>query len=139
MASVTALASKFKKMKIKANTMKRLWAVAHEYGLSKEDLHNLSISELNREHISTLNEKEARFLIDRIQGKATVRPSPRGMASNEQKKYINDLAQKLGWNDNPARLAGFIKKYAKTDSIDWVTSYQASKIIEGLKKMAERV
>lgn len=118
--------------------MKRLWAVGREYGLSNDDMHELSRSELDREHISTLSEREARFLIDRIQGKNAVRPAPCGMASNEQKKYIRDLAQKLGWDENPARLHGFIKKYAKTDSIDWLTMYQASKIIEGLKKMAER-
>ncbi len=126
-------------MKIKAKTMKRLWAVGREYGLSKEDMHELSILELSEEHISKLSEEQAKYLIDRIQGKNVSRPAPRGMATNSQKKYIKDLAEKLGWGDNPKRLSGFLKKYAKTDSIDWLTSYQAGKVIEGLKKMSERV
>lgn len=125
-------------MRIKPTTMKRLWAVGREYGLSKEDMHALAEAELSEEHISKLSEAQAKYLIDRIQGKDVSRPAPRGMASNSQKKYILDLSHKLGWSDNPKRLSGFIKKYAKTDSIDWLTSYQAGKVIEGLKKMSER-
>lgn len=125
-------------MRIKPTTMKRLWAVGREYGLSKEDMHALAAAELSEEHISKLSEAQAKYLIDRIQGKDVSRPAPRGMASKSQKKYILDLSHKLGWSDNPKRLSGFIKKYAKTDSIDWLTSYQAGKVIEGLKKMSER-
>ncbi len=125
-------------MRIKPKTMKHLWAVGREYGLSKEDMHALAEAELSEEHISKLSEAQAKYLIDRIQGKEVSRPAPSGMASNSQKKYILDLSHKLGWSDNPKRLSGFIKKYAKTDSIDWLTSYQAGKVIEGLKKMSER-
>ena len=124
-------------MRIKPKTMKRLWAVGREYGLSKDDMHTLAMTDLSEEHISKLSEAQAKYLIDRIQGKEVSRPAPSGMISNGQKKYILDLAEKLGWSDNPKRLSGFIKKYAKTDSIDWLTSYQAGKVIEGLKKMSE--
>lgn len=125
-------------IRIKLELMRRLWAVSHEYGLDKDMLHELCLEELGEEHISSLSDKQAKYLIGRIQGKNVQKPAPRGMITNEQKKYIKDLEQQLGWDDNPARLAGFIKKYAKTDVIDWLTVRQASKVIEGLKVMAER-
>lgn len=118
--------------------MKRLWAVGREYGLSNDDMHALAMSELSEEHISRLSDDAAKYLIDRISGKNAA-PPRRGMASNAQKKYITDLAHKLGWSENPQRLSGFIKKYAKTDNIDSLTAYKASKIIEGLKRMTEGV
>lgn len=117
--------------------MKRLWAVGREYGLSKEDMHELALSELSEKHISRLSEDAAKYLIDRICGKNPVPPPTRGMASNAQKKYIKDLELKLGWSSNPQRLLGFIEKYARTDSIDSLTVQKASKIIEGLKRMTE--
>ena len=120
---------------MKPETMRQLWATAKNYGIDSEMLHGLCLEELNQEHISKLSEREGKYLIDRIKGKDVPKPAPRGRASNEQKKYIRDLATKLGWNDNPLRLSGFIKKYAKIDNIDWLTAYQASKIIEALKRM----
>ncbi len=123
---------------MKPELMRRLWAVAREYGVDKDMLHSLCIEELQEEHISHLSDRQALYLIDRVQGKDAIKPSPRGMISERQKKYIKDLEYKLGWNDNPARLAGFIKKYAKTDVIDWLTVSQAAKVIEGLKALAER-
>lgn len=121
---------------MKPETMRQLWATARNYGMDSEMLHELCLSELNQEHIRELSEREGKYLIDRIKGKDVPKPAPRGRASNEQKKYIRDLATKLGWDDNPARLAGFIKKYTKVDSVDWLTAYQASKIIEAMKRMA---
>lgn len=120
---------------MKPETMRQLWATARNYGLDSAMLHDLALSEFSQEHISKLSEREAKYLIDRIKGKDVPKPAPRGRASNEQKKYIRDLATKLGWDNNTARLSGFIKKYAKIDNIDWLTAYQASKIIEALKRM----
>ena len=123
---------------MKPHLMRKLWAVAREYGVDKDMLHTLCREELNEEHISMLSDRQAIYLIDRLQGKDAVKPSPRGKITAEQKKYIRDLEIKLGWADNPARLAGFIKKYAKTTLLDWLTVRQASKVIEGLKALAER-
>lgn len=123
---------------MKPELMRRLWAVAREYGVDKDMLHTLCKEELNEEHISMLSDRQARYLTLRVQGKDAVKPSPRGMITAEQKKYIRDLEIKLGWADNPARLAGFIKKYAKTTLLDWLTVRQASKVIEGLKALSER-
>ena len=121
---------------MKPATMRQLWVTARNYGLDSAMLHSLALSELSQEHISKLSEREAKYLIERIKGKDVPKPAPKGRASYEQKKYIRDLAKKLGWDDNPLRLAGFIKKYAGIDNIEWLTPYQASKIIEALKRMA---
>ena len=58
--------------------------------------------------------------------------------SERQKKYIIDMAEKLGWGDNPKRLGGFLKKFAGVESLEWLSQRGASKVIEGLKKILER-
>lgn len=116
---------------------KKLWAVCREYGVGKELLYQIAEDELGIYHISECSTQELIYLIDRIKGKPVDKPSPKGMASAAQKGMIKHLTEQLGW-DKPERLAGFIKKYAKVDSIDWLTKRQASAVIEGLKKLLEK-
>ncbi|KYG90363.1 hypothetical protein A0U40_18400 [[Bacillus] sp. KCTC 13219] len=51
---------------------------------------------------------------------------------------IEQLEQQLGWQDEPQRLQGFIKKYYKVERVEWLTSAQAWRLIESLKKMLEK-
>jgi len=116
---------------------KTLWLKCREYGVDSEMLHQIAKDELKIEHISECSIQELLFLIDRVCGKEAKAPSPRGMASPAQKGLILHLAEMLGWDD-PKRLAGFIRKFAKVDSVDWLTKHQASAVIEGLKKLEQK-
>lgn len=115
--------------------LKKLWATAKEYGVDSDTLHDIANSELCKTSIKSMTQRELLYMIDRVKGKACRAPDVPGMITHKQKCLIESLVKKLGWDDNPARLAGFIRKYAKTDSAEWLTKSQASSIIEGLKRM----
>lgn len=117
--------------------MKRLWCLVREYGLDKDILSQMVFNEFGLTRISAMTDIDAYYIMDLIQGKKAVKPSPFGMATIKQKQLIRHLERELGWNENPSRLAGFIKKYSGTDCIDWLTKTQASSIIEGLKGLRE--
>lgn len=121
--------------------LKKLFAVSKEYGIDNELLHDMVFSEFGSDSLKKLNDIQGIDLIERISGKKQYlkKVSPKGMASDRQKKYIIDMSDKLGWGDNAQRLSGFLKKYAGVESVEWLTMKGASKVIEGMKKMIERI
>lgn len=121
--------------------LKKLYAVSKEYGIDNDLLHDMVFSEFNIDSLKKLNDSQGLAVIEIISGKKQYykKGSAKGMASESQKKYILDMADKLGWGDNPTRISGFLKKYAKVESIEWLTMRGASKVIEGMKKMIERI
>ncbi|WP_069997837.1 phage protein GemA/Gp16 family protein [Cellulosilyticum sp. I15G10I2] len=116
--------------------MRKLYALAKQKGLDNEELHELVYQCSGKESIKQLSKSEGIRLIDRLEVK---RVSPQGRITPSQESYMNDLIEQLGWNDNPKRLKGFIRKYAKVDEIRWLTVKQASNIIEGLKRQVKEV
>lgn len=122
--------------KLTAPQLRKIWATAKEMGLD-EDLLRAKVKALTgSESISKLTVAQANLVIDSMAGKKPDRSS--NWASKEQLWKINTLAAELGWVDNPKRVAGFVRKYAKVDNLKWLTRAQAWRIIEGLKKLIER-
>lgn len=118
-----------------------LFGVAREYGIDSELLHERIENEFHRKSISELKDNQIYALVDKLKGKSNHRNINRhgaGRLSQAQHKLILEYADILGWTSNPKRLQGFIRKYSRVDDINWLTAKQASKIIEGLKKMFER-
>ena len=116
--------------------LKRFWAVCRERGITSEDAHARVYAEFGTEHISGLRDSEALYIIDSFLGKRPAKPRGGGrMASDKQLWLIRRLASELGWNDNPERLAGFLRKYTGCDDIMWLTARSASAVIEGLKRI----
>lgn len=117
---------------------RKIWATAKELEINSKDLHLIVWTETDKEHISELTKQEA---IDVIQRLETVKANRLGiaysMATKKQLWKIEQLIKELDW-DNSKRLQKFISKYAKVDSIKWLTKKDAAKIIEGLKAMADR-
>lgn len=121
--------------------MRKLFAVCKEYGIDNGLLHDMAMSEFKKDSLKKLTDGQGLALIEKISGKkqyGSDTVSPNGMASERQKKYIIDMAEKLGWGDNPKRLGGFLKKFAGVESLEWLSQRGASKVIEGLKKILER-
>lgn len=116
--------------------LQRLWCVARERGMSSEELHAFVGSTCGKTSLKIVSDKEAYYILDVLNGKPARRPH--GMASEAQIWKINELAKALGWENDPRRLHGFIKKYAKCDRPEWLTKRAAQGIIDGLKKMLER-
>ena len=55
-----------------------------------------------------------------------------------QRRKIYALCEALGWNDDPRRIQGFVKRVAHVDRIEWLNMAQCEKVIEGLKAILAR-
>lgn len=121
--------------------IRSIWGLAKskELDLSKEELYTIIYRETGKESMKELSIKEMnRVLFVLIQMKEKQRTRP-GMATDEQIWKIHELEKSLGWSDNPRRLKGFVKKYYKTEKLEWLKFDQASKLIESLKKTLKRM
>lgn len=127
--------------KISNSQMRKIYAMAKELDLDNDLLHAFTMNIVGEERISHLSKLQAIKLIGELEYKKTgIRKnvSPKSRATTEQIYKIRALEKELGWNDNPKRLQGFIRKYSKVDNIRWLTEKAASNLIEGLKKILER-
>lgn len=116
--------------------IRKLYALAKEKGIDNEELHELVYQCSGKDSIKSLSKDEGIRCIDRIEGRKVL---PTGKITPSQLSYINDLIKQLGWNNNPKRLKGFIRKYTKVDEIKWLNVRQASNIIEGLKRQVKEL
>lgn len=113
----------------------KIHASAKENGIDNVLLHDMVHKMTGKSSTKDLTKFEAMNLIDRIVGK---KPTPRtapNRASESQLQKIKALECDLGWDDNPKRLKAFMKKYAKTEELHWLTYSQAQKLIESLKNV----
>lgn len=55
-----------------------------------------------------------------------------GRATEAQQRKIFRLTCELGWNDQPERLRGYIRRMCKADDVRFLTPQQASIVIDGL-------
>lgn len=121
--------------------MRKIYATAKEIGLDNDLLHTFVFNITGMEHISAITKYEAMDVIDKLKekkaGEPTKRPSE-NRASEEQINKIRVLERELGWSDNPKRLIGFMRKFAKTEKLIWLTPLQASNLIDGLKAFLKR-
>ena len=127
-------------MNITAAQVRKIWAVARERGLEKDDVRQMAKLISGLDSVSQLTKYEAIQLIDRLEGR---RPFVKGqaggnMATDKQVWKIEQLIAALGWNDNPKRLEAFMLKYAGVAKINWLTKRKAIGLIDGLKKILER-
>lgn len=127
-------------MKVSVSQIRKIYATAKELGIDNDMLHTYVFNRTGSESISTLTWGEAYKVIDGLESHRIEKNggSVPGRANEKQQKYILDLAKKLGWHNEPWRLKGYIKKFAKVEDVTWLTPKQASNIIEGLKKMIQR-
>ena len=132
--------------------MAKIWACAHELGMEKEALYLL----VPRGSISGLSRHEAAELIEHLEGQRLTRmqplpveplaakaeeprPADPNAATPEQRHFIYFLLGKLDWLQQPARVRGFLHKFAKVDSVEAIPDRKrASAIIEALKAIHKR-
>lgn len=123
-------------MKITPQQMKKIFILAKEQGLDNEMLHSHVFSITQKEHIGELTKAEGIDVINALNPHRSQKPRGNNMASNKQKNYIKGIAKDMQWNKE--RLNGFIKKIGGVDDINFLTKANASKVIEGLKKLFEK-
>lgn len=132
---------------ISQKQIKLMWVLSRQLDLDNDDLHKVVFGITGKKSIKTLSVMEGKEVIDAlIQAGAKVKkkrrprrdlpPNVIEMATRKQRRLIKYLEKSLGWDDNPERLNGFVRRTIKKKVIS--TKLDAMKIIEGLKGMAER-
>ena len=120
--------------------MARIWASAHELGLDRETLYLI----VPGGSISGLTRREASGLIRRLAGAEQGSSGAGGgsggsPATERQLRLIHLLLTRLGWQAQPGRVHGFLRKYAHVGSVSEIPDRKrASAVIEALKAMVKR-
>jgi hypothetical protein len=117
--------------------IRKLFAMAKQLGMDDVDLRGIVKNVTGSDHVSTITKAQAGQLIDYLTDRARGDYRP-AAASRQQLYMIRKLAAELGWNDNPNRLAGFIKRQTGVDHERWLDAAGAWRVIEGLKKILNR-
>ncbi len=133
----------------KQPSIRTLWAIAKspELHLTGEDLHAVVYRETGKESMKKLTQGEintvARVLQnikDSVGGNAWGKRTDEGgdPRTVQQRRKIYALTNALGWNKDPQRIQGFVKRMTGVDRLEWLNAFQCEKIIEGLKAMVVR-
>lgn len=131
----------------KPASIRTLWAIAKspELCLTDEDLHAVVYRETGKESMKKLTQGEinkvARVLQNLKDGtsRSTKRTDEGGDARTvQQRRKIYALTEALGWNKDPQRIQGFVKRMTGVDRLEWLDVGQCEKVIEGLKAMVAR-
>ena len=132
---------------ITGKQIKLLWVLARQIGMDSDCLHEIIFWITGKESMKDLSVLEAKEVIDSlVQDGAKVKkkrslprylpPNVVEMVTPKQVQFITYLEKKLGWQDNPERLKGFLRRIIKRESVR--TKQEAIKVIQGLKNMVDR-
>lgn len=119
--------------------IRMIYGIGRRNDLDDDMIHSIAWTLFNKESLKELTCRQASQMIDcmrRRTGEA-MDPIP-GWASEDQRKYIFGLAAKLGMTEEPKRLRRFLRARFGVDDVAFLTSQNASKVIEGLKAMVQR-
>lgn len=131
---------------MKEPSIRAIWGLAKspELSLSDEELHLLVQARTGKESIKRLTNREIGLMVsilrnmkDSVNKKGRTRKSTGNTGTENQRKKVYKLAQELGW-DKPSRVNGMCKRMFNVAAVEWLNYQQCSKLIEALKKMAER-
>ncbi len=112
---------------------KLLFVLAKQRGMDNELLHSYVETQTGKQSITEVTTQEAKTLIDGLQEK---KQTVKGYITEKQLKYVKGLCQCLGWGEKALRQ--FIEKQYGISNVNWLTSKQAAKLIEGLKSIWEK-
>ena len=133
----------------KQPSIRTLWAIAKspELHMTDEDLHAVVYRETGKESIKALTQGQINEVARVLQNmKDGVSRSTRPKRTDEggdvrtvqQRRKIYALTEQLGWNNNPQRIQGFVKRITGVDRLEWLNVDQCKKVIEGLKAILKR-
>lgn len=133
----------------KQPSIRTLWAIAKspELHMTDEDLHAVVYRETRKESMKKLTQGEINTVARVLQnmkdsasgGTRAKRTDVGGDARTiQQRRKIYALTESLGWNDNPQRIQGFVKRMTGVDRLEWLNVAQCEKVIEGLKAILKR-
>lgn len=127
--------------------IKRIWAAAKspELKLTDEELHLFVHTITGKDSIRALTVREAGKVIGALEhmkksakkAEGRKRRAAGTSATENQRRKIYKLSRELGW-DKPERVNGMCRRMFGVSAVEWLDYQQCSKLIEALKKMAER-
>lgn len=121
--------------------VKAIFSLGNKLGMDKEDLHGIAYRHGKVESIKQLSRREAGAVIEELKtrlGQPLTSPMRQNVlyrATPEQQQKIAALVRELGWNDQPERLRGFVRRMCRVDDVRFLNPDQASRVIEALKAM----
>jgi|GEM_PF-3362420 len=119
-------------------TVGQMFGLGKGLGLSSEETKEMAYSLIGKDSITLFTQPEINDVCYELiirKDKASKRSS---RASSQQLHKIAEYECLLGWQDDPQRLQGFLSKYYKVLSPKWLSPSQASKAIEGLKRICSK-
>ncbi len=133
----------------KQPSIRTLWAIAKspELHMTDEDLHAVVYRETRKESMTKLTQGEINTVARVLQNmKDSVSGSTREKRTDvggdartiQQRRKIYALTEALGWNNDPQRVQGFVKRVTQVDRVEWLRPAQCEKVIEGLKAILAR-
>jgi len=120
-----------------AAQIKTIWSISSGLNLTKDDIYALLNRETKKDSMRSCTNAELNKVIKSLialKGHA----ASAGMITDEQYYYVKKLEKRLGWDDNPKRLEAFLSKYYKVNKINWLSTKDASNLIESLKNIIKR-
>lgn len=119
--------------------IKTIWGLAKGIGLEKDSLYDIIEAITGKRSMTQCTGTELNKVVSRLGHYKDGQGDDSNKASKEQIWKIRQLEKELEWDDNPARLKGFMRKYARVERIEWLKTWQAHKLIEALKKMVQKM
>lgn len=130
---------------IKNEQRKKIFAECRARGIDDELRHEIVKNVTGKTSIKELTSFEASLVIERICGKKgnqqqrRIRTDAGGDPRTvNMRRKIYKLEQDLGWQDNPNRLKGHMKKMRIYSEVNFLTPHQCFQLIESLKAVAKR-
>lgn len=126
-------------------SIKTIWGLAKspELSLDEDSLYSIIYRETGKDSMRKLTQNEINKVCNAL---SQMKDSIKGKRTDEkgndytkrQRRKIYKLTEQLGWNNNNARINGFVKKMFDVERLEWLDDDQCSRLIEMLKRMAER-
>ena len=128
-------------LKVTSPQLKAIFALSRKLGMDMEDLHGMAYRISGTDSLRTLYGREAGRMIEELKmrcGQPAIKVGGgAGRATEAQQRKIFRLTCELGWNDQPERLRGYIRRMCKADDVRFLTPQQASVVIDGLTAMRD--
>lgn len=132
-------------MKIKDEQRKKIFAECRALGIDDELRREIVQNVTGKTSMKELTSFEASRVIERLCGKSEtgykrrVRTDEGGDPRTvNMRRKIYKLEGDLGWQDNPNRLKGHMKKMRIYSEVNFLTPHQCFQLIESLKAVAKR-
>jgi hypothetical protein len=129
---------------ISEKQLRMIWGLAHRVGLDDDELHEAVKGLTGKDSLKQLTNEDVSCVIRRLTNAGASIKQKRKARQNfpinvveiitpKQRGLIKYFEEKLGWQDNPARLAGLSRRIIKKEMA--VTKKEGIKIILAMRQM----